>query len=202
MPGSAKITPSAPIPKFRSQSFAACSGVILGSEESLLSTYHSQNQIINKKTKTQNRESSTPNPNLFVPHQISKFAKFSHIFIQRYKITKMKSLPRPWYLTKWRNPVSLRSRKEAGEAFSTASTLIEDEAAETRRQAVLKETLPLTELSFRIGEEDRREVKEARERRAGDVRGSEMAAAMAMTLTLIVTEFPPQLICCFTSYLS
>ncbi|RDX66922.1 hypothetical protein CR513_54260, partial [Mucuna pruriens] len=39
MPGKTKITPSAPTPKFRSHSCTAFSGLILGSEESLLSTY-------------------------------------------------------------------------------------------------------------------------------------------------------------------
>lgn len=66
MPGSAKMTPSAPIPKFRSHSLTACSGVTLGSEESLLSTYHTHRRRI--KTKR-------TNPSFSLSHSISTFTK-------------------------------------------------------------------------------------------------------------------------------
>ena len=42
------------------------------------------------------------------------------------ELTKTKSFPRPWYLAKWRKPVSLRSRNEEEEVFTGASMLIEE----------------------------------------------------------------------------
>ena len=57
--------------------------------------------------------------------------------------TRMKSFPRPWYLTKWRIPVSFLSRKASGESFSAAKALME--VAETRRLVLLKERFLLPE---------------------------------------------------------
>lgn len=54
------------------------------------------------------------------------------------KVTKMKSLPRPWYFTKWRTFLdSLFSRKLAGDVFSAVTASIEEEeAADTRSLAL------------------------------------------------------------------
>ncbi|KAM1690922.1 hypothetical protein ACFX1T_032617 [Malus domestica] len=60
---------------------------------------------------------------------------------------------------------------------------MENETADTRRVGALGDAAAGRELSFRIVEEVRREA--VRERRVGEVSGSEMAAAMApMTLTV------------------
>lgn len=101
----------------------------------------------------------------------------------------MKSLPRPWYLTKCRNPLSLRSRKEVWEPFSRASILME--VAETRKLGFRKATVSNVRKLGWTEEEDEeeegetlREVIERRvtEWRVGEVRGREMVAAMAMAL--------------------
>lgn len=100
-------------------------------------------------------------------------------------VTKMKSLPRPWYLTKWRKPVSRRSKKATVEAFSAAAPRVmeeEDDDAETWRQE-LGLVEPLVLALRKLG--CRRGLKEENDRRAagdGDDRGAEMAAAIAMTV--------------------
>ena len=61
--------------------------------------------------------------------------------------------------------------------------MLMEDAAETRKLGLLEEEVALGKLRLGAGEERRRGVNEARERRAGEVRGAEMVAAVAMTLT-------------------
>ena len=100
--------------------------------------------------------------------------------------TKMKSLPRPWYLTKWRKPASRRSRNDVGavEAFCGAWVLMEEAAdAEMRNLGHSPAILFLGKLNWIVDddEEDPVRMSELR-RRIGEVRGTEIAAAMAMDL--------------------
>ena len=131
-PGMAKITPSAPMPKFRSHSFAACSGLILGSVEFLLSTYW--------KDKGSGKKIVI---GLISKELLNFLGNQTEIEKKKERVsTKMKSLPRPWYLTKWRKPLSLQSRKEVHEALSRAwMLLIKD--VETQKLGTLRVELEL-----------------------------------------------------------
>ena len=94
----------------------------------------------------------------------------------------MKSLPRPWYLTKWRKPLSLRSKNETGDSFSRAPRLMEAEAeAETPKLGLFA----LRKLSCLVKEEEEEWWSEVNDRRAGDVRVPDMVlvAAIAITFT-------------------
>lgn len=101
------------------------------------------------------------------------------VYVQYF--TNMKSLPRPWYLTKWTYPLSLRSRKETEELFSGASIFIED-AAEIRK---LGHCMPLPAANLRLFDckvtgEENAETEERDRRRLGVMRGTVMAAAIAI----------------------
>ena len=96
----------------------------------------------------------------------------------------MKSLPRPWYLTKCKNPLSLRSRKEICDSFSKASILME--VAETRKLRFRRATV-FNPRKLGCTEEEEKNLSEVSERRVrewrvGEVRGRKMVAAMAMAL--------------------
>lgn len=153
MPGKTKITPSAPTPKFRSHSCTAFSALILGSDVSLLSIYSKS------RVKTEH----------------GYFVRKSEA---ERGLTKTKSFPRPWYLAKWRKPDSLRLRKEADEVLTAVSVLMEDT---TRRE------LGYLKVRCGVGKVDRVErgerlLTEARVRRLGDVKGTEMVAVMAIAV--------------------
>ena len=99
----------------------------------------------------------------------------------------MKSLPRPWYLTKWRKPLSRLSRNDVGsEDFSGAWVLMEEDA-EMRKLGHIRELLFLGKFNWNVEEEeeDRSGAMKVRERRRriGDWRGREMVAAIAIALT-------------------
>ena len=95
-------------------------------------------------------------------------------------VTKMKSLPRPWYLAKWRKPLSLLSRNEVEEVFAGVWMLIEDATMPDLGYFTVCWCLSETqrEVEKEDEEEDRRE---ARDRWIGAVIGRETSAAMAMT---------------------
>lgn len=60
---------------------------------------------------------------------------YSDTFWWKIKVTRMKSLPRPWYFTKW--TTFFDSRKLAGDIFSAVTAFIEEEeAADTRSLAL------------------------------------------------------------------
>lgn len=88
----------------------------------------------------------------------------------------MKSFPRPWYLAKWRKPVCRRLRKEAEGLLTGASVLMEE--ATRRELGYLKVRRGMGKVDR--GEWGKRLLREARVRRVGDVRGTEMVAVMAI----------------------
>ena len=103
----------------------------------------------------------------------------------------MKSLPRPWYLTKWRKPASRRSRNDVGavETFCGAWVLMEEEAAdaEMRNLGHSPAILFLGKLNWIVDDEEEDPVRMSElRRRLGEVRGTEIVAAMAMDLTSTV----------------
>ena len=108
----------------------------------------------------------------------------------------MKSLPRPWYLTKCKNPLSLRSRKEICDSFSKASILME--VAETRKLRFRRATVFNTRKLGWTEEEEKNlsEVSERRVRewRVGEVRGRKMVAAMAMALRFSLLGYPTSVV--------
>ena len=81
-------------------------------------------------------------------------------------------------MAKWRKPDSLRLRKEAEEVLTAVSVLIED--ATRRELGYLKVRCGVGKVD--LGEWGERLLTEARVRRVGDVRGTEMVAAMAIAV--------------------
>lgn len=107
--------------------------------------------------------------------------------------TKMKSLPRPWYLTKCRNPLSLRSRKEVSDSLSSDSKLME--VAEAWNLGFLGGAVfNPRKLGWTEEEKEREEEGEKlrklweRKLRAGEVWGREMLAAMAMAQRFLLSS--------------
>ena len=124
---------------------------------------------------------------LFENHQsiLNLNPKKNLIFFFSYAIyTKMKSLPRPWYLTKWRKPASRRSRNDVGavETFCGAWVLMEEAAdAEMRNLGHSPAILFLGKLNWIVDDEEEDPVRMSElRRRIGEVRGTEIVAAMAM----------------------